>query len=326
MSLVPKPHIPFFRSAKDFSNFFTSSKTTSTVSVALGNFDGVHLGHQSLIENLASSSNSKESSAFKLVMSLRPHPKKYFSNSFKILSSLEEKIEALRDAGCTHYVEERFTKDFRDLSPEDFVQHIVLDQLRASNVVVGEDYRFGKSRGGDAEFILKLSKKLNFGVTIVPDFNKSQVRVSSGRVKELLAEGLVDEVSELLGRDFSIIGRVVSGGKRGDSLTGFPTINFRRRCDLITPADGVYVSLLQHGGELRPSVTNIGLRPSVDGHNRFIETHILEGSIGEVYGQKFKVFLKERLRDELKFSSIEELRKAISLDVKKAKEWFKSNG
>ncbi len=296
------------------------------MSVALGNFDGVHLGHQCLIDNLLATSPSTRESCLKLVMSFRPHPKKFFTDSFKTLSSLEEKLEALREAGCTHYVEERFTKKFSELTPEGFLENIVLGQLQANKVVVGEDYRFGKSRSGDAELLLKLSKKLNFEALIVSDLNKGEARVSSGRIKELLGQGLVSKCSELLGRDYSVIGRVVSGGKRGDSLTGFPTVNFRRREDLITPADGVYVSLLEEGGELRPSVTNIGLRPSVDGHNRFIETHILQGSIGDVYGQKFKVVLKERLRDELKFSSINELRKAISLDVEKAKQWFEANG
>jgi len=311
----------FFRTASSFSSEKRSSKA-ATVAVALGNFDAVHLGHQKLISEIGHAD-------YRVVLSLRPHPKKIFSEkNFKLVSSLEEKLEALASSGCTHYVEERFSPDFRELEPEEFLNMVIKNKLSASRVVIGEDYKFGRERAGNATSVVDFGNNNGFETVVVSDLNcQEEERISTGRIKDLLQAGQVKEAGKMLGRDYSMIGKVVSGGRRGSSITGFPTVNFKRKCSLISPADGVYISLLQDTeGMWYPAVTNIGIRPTISGEERFIESHLIDQDLPELYGIKLRLRLKKRLREEKKFSSVEELKKAIAADVEQARSWFKKNG
>jgi riboflavin kinase / FMN adenylyltransferase len=262
--------------------------------VALGTFDGVHLGHRRVIEAALAAGPEPT------VVTFDPHPRTALGNRVELLMSLERRLELLDGLGVETTVVVEFTLDVARLEPEEFAQH-VLRPMGAEIVVAGEDFRFGRGRSGD----LGLLKRLGFEIVPVPLLEG----VSSSRIRELVAEGDVEEAAKLLGRPVEVEGIVVAGDARGGTL-GFPTANLGIRPELLVPKNGIYAGA---AGEHRAAVS-VGTNPHYGGRERRVEAHLLDFK-GDLYGRRLVVQLWRRLRDEAAFDSEEELVAQIARDV-----------
>jgi riboflavin kinase/FMN adenylyltransferase len=262
--------------------------------VALGTFDGVHLGHRRVIEAALAAGPEPT------VLTFDPHPRTALGNRVELLSSLERRLELLDRLGVETTMIVEFTLDVARLEPEEFAQH-VLRPMGTEVVVAGEDFRFGRGRSGD----LELLKRLGFETVPVAILEG----VSSSRIRELVAEGDVEDAAKLLGRPVEVEGVVVAGDARGGTL-GFPTANLGIRPELLVPRNGIYAGA---AGEHRAAVS-IGTNPHYGGRERRVEAHLLDFE-GDLYGRRLVVELWRRLRDEAAFDSEEDLIGQIALDV-----------
>ena len=261
---------------------------------ALGTFDGVHLGHRRVIEAALAAGPEPT------VVTFDPHPRTALGNRVELLTSLERRLELLRELGVEATVLVEFTLDLARLEPEEFAKQ-VLRPIGAEIVVAGEDFRFGRGRTGD----LELLGRLGFETVPVPILEG----VSSSRIRELVAPGDVEGAARLLGRPVEVEGTVVTGDARGGTL-GFPTANLGVRPELLVPANGIYAGST---GEHRAAVS-IGTNPHYGGRERRIEAHLLDFD-GDLYGQRLVVQLWERLRDEAAFDTEDDLIAQIGRDV-----------
>lgn len=303
----------------------------SIVGVTIGNFDGIHLGHQKLFFELQSKleelSLKLKKPIIKIVISFRPHPRQVLSNidretanrteSFFSVMSFHAKCSALASYGFDFYFPIRFTKMFSQVSAENFVEKYLVKGLNASLVVVGNDWTFGAERMGNVELLKKLGEKFNFDCGIVNEVVVENQRVSTGVIKKHLAAGNLDIIKNLLARDFSIVGKVVAGAKRGREL-GFPTANINLKKQLILPT-GVYVCNVYYQNRHIPAIANLGIRPTFDGDSKVLEVHLLDNNNYQLYSKYLEVAFIEKIRDEKKFSSKGELVKQIRLDIEKAR-------
>jgi riboflavin kinase / FMN adenylyltransferase len=266
--------------------------------VALGTFDGVHRGHRRVLET------ARETGLTSTVVTFDPHPRTALGNLVSLLSTLERRLELIAETGVDETVVVEFTLDLARLEPEEFAQH-VLRPLGTQVVVAGEDFRFGHGRKGDLDVLAGLG----FEVTPVPLLEG----VSSSRIRELVADGAVEDAAGLLGRPVEVEGRVVTGNARGGTL-GFPTANLAVQPDLIVPAFGIYAgSTLDHRAAI-----SIGTNPHYGGRERRVEAFVLDFE-GDLYGRRLIVELWRRLRDEQAFASEEELVDQIARDVEETR-------
>ena len=261
---------------------------------ALGTFDGVHLGHRRVIDAALAAGPEPT------VVTFDPHPRTALGNRVELLTSLERRLELLSELGVEATVLVEFTLDLARLEPEEFAKE-VLRPIGAEVIVAGEDFRFGRGRTGD----LELLERLGFEIVAVPIVEG----VSSSRIRELVAEGSVEDAAKLLGRPVEVEGTVVAGDARGGTL-GFPTANLGIRPELLVPANGIYAGA---AAESRAAVS-IGTNPHYGGRERRVEAHLLDFA-GDLYGQRLIVELWERLRDEAAFESEAELIAQIGRDV-----------
>ena len=266
--------------------------------VALGTFDGVHLGHRRVIDAALAAGPEPT------VVTFDPHPRTALGNRVELLTSLERRLELLDELGVQTTLIVEFTLDVARLEPQAFAQE-VLRKIGAEIAVAGEDFRFGRGRTGD----LALLEQLGFETVSVPILEG----VSSSRIRELVAEGDVEAAAKLLGRPVEVDGTVVTGEARGGTL-GFPTANLDIRPELLVPANGIYAGA---AGEHRAAVS-IGTNPHYGGRERRVEAHLLDFE-GDLYGERLVVQLWERLRDEAAFDSEADLIAQIGRDVEAAR-------
>lgn len=281
--------------------------------VAIGNFDGLHRGHQALFSR--AKERARERNAKAAVLTFEPHPAKLLAPRFAppLILTLEEKLEGIARQGLDAVVVQPFDRAFAGTSPRAFVEEILIGSLGVSGVVVGPDFSFGHKGAGKVEDLEAWLAPHGVTVDVVPAVTEGGMVCSSSKVRELVREGRVDAAAILLGRTYSITGVVEDGDKRGRRMK-VPTANLKTARELL-PKIGVYATgaKLEDGEELA-SVTNVGLRPTFDGEGVRIEAHLLEFD-GELYGRPLELFFYERLRDEQKFASADELREQIAKDV-----------
>lgn len=291
--------------------------------LAIGNFDGVHKGHQALLHEVVEAARTRF--LCPSVLTFEPHPREYFNpaQAPRRVLSLHDKVEAILAAGIRRVYILKFDEKLAALSPEDFVYKILVEGLHARWVTVGENFRFGERRLGDIQTLEELGRKFHFEVHPMPMVFHSQAPVSSSRIRHALSEGNLHDANLMLGRPYAISGKVLHGRQLGRKL-GFPTLNQR-----ILPAyskarpavEGVY-AVKAHGIANRPieGVACIGRRPTVDDHGEYLlETHLFNFH-EDLYDKIVKVELIAKIRDEKKFNSLEELAKAIEEDQIKAKQ------
>jgi riboflavin kinase/FMN adenylyltransferase len=279
--------------------------------VTIGNFDGVHLGHQALLTEVKKRAHDlKLESA---VITFEPNPKDYFSQNKPQtrISSLREKIELFNEIKIDRVHIIKFNQEFSKVTANEFIS-VLIKQLKVKEIVVGEDFCFGRGREGGIKQLSASSMKLNIKNKILMDGK----RISSTLIRNLLANDKLDEANKYIGRPYSISGKVVHGEKRGRKI-GFPTANIHMRHNR-PPLKGVFaVKFQNHFG-----VANLGIRPSIKGEKKLqLEVHLLNFS-SDLYGQHVSVIFLKKLRDEKKFKSLDELKEQIKLDVIKAKLFF----
>lgn len=290
--------------------------------VTIGNFDGVHLGHQALLRETVN--RARELGVPSLVMTFEPHPFEFFNqekNTIPRLTRMREKYLALSACGVDNVLIIPFNQELAGKSASEFVREYLAESLRPVHVIVGDDFRFGRDRQGSIDMLTELGKQYGFTASAMPTFMIEGERVSSTRVRKVLKEGDHQLVRKLLGRPYSMQGRVRAGDQLGRQW-GFPTANiFLQRS--LTPLMGIY-TVLVHGvaDHPWPGAANLGVRPTVDGTRTLLEVHLLDFN-QDIYGRYVEVEFCEKLRDEVRYPTIELLKEQIAKDVAVSREYFK---
>ncbi|BBB31867.1 riboflavin kinase / FMN adenylyltransferase [Thermotomaculum hydrothermale] len=305
----------FFHRESDFS--------LNASVVTIGNFDGVHLGHQKII-NLAKESAEKMQLPL-VVVSFDPHPGKvlYPANAPKLIKTRKQKRDLLRKMGVDYFYVINFTPSFAKKSPEEFVDEVLIDSLGAKKVFVGFNFAFGRDRSGDLSFLKKQGEKKGFDVIAVPPVKVDGEIVSSSLIRKLLEEGMVKKANKFLGRHYYLEGIVIHGEQRGRKI-GFPTANIITENELV-PRLGVYASYTKLNSINYPSITNIGYKPTFGSEKIIVETYIFDFD-REIYGELIEVKFVDFIRPEKKFSGVDELVKEIKANCEQCKNILKRNG
>jgi riboflavin kinase / FMN adenylyltransferase len=288
--------------------------------LTLGVFDGLHLGHQLIMKTVVD--RAREAGAVPTVITFDPHPRAVLhpQSAPPLLQTFDQKIEGFGVLGIEQTIVVRFTKEFANVSAANFINDVVMDRLHAREVYLGKGFAFGHNREGNIELLKQLGGDLGFVAGEVPEVRFRGQRVSSSKIRELLARGQVNLARRMLGRPYGVEGRVERGAERGRKL-GFPTANLHPH-NRVIPRNGVYVTGTLIDGQWRRSVTNIGLRPTFgDASEPSVETFVLNWD-GDLYGDVVRVRFLYRLRDERKFSSVDELTRQIQTDVARAEGYF----
>jgi riboflavin kinase/FMN adenylyltransferase len=288
--------------------------------VTVGNFDGVHLGHQALVQMLLERARRLDLPA--VVLTFEPQPQEYFApqSAPARLTSLREKCLAFGRLGVDQIICLRFDSRLAALGPREFVAELLVNRLETRELIVGDDFRFGRDRAGDLALLEDLSHEYGFVLDSAPTCRVRSERVSSTRVRQALAAGDLELAVELIGRRYSLAGRVVHGDKRGRQL-GFPTLNVPLR-RLRAPLEGVFVSRAGGLGRgLLPAVSYVGTRPVFGGGQLLVETHVLDFD-EDCYGVAIEVEFLLKLRDDQPFRSSAELAAQIAEDVESARRYF----
>lgn len=288
--------------------------------VTIGNFDGVHKGHQQLIQQLVSDAHQLNISS--VLLTFEPHPTELFLPNKPVarLMRVSEKWAMIESLQVDYFYCARFSKALAQLSPEAFVKKILVDQLGAKKVIVGDDFRFGAKRAGDVDLLKKLGEKYHFSVDAMSQLMLHNDRISSSRVREAIWQGNFDYAHALTGHPFLLSGKVAYGNQIGRQL-GFPTANIYLRRKKV-PLMGIFVVRI-HGlhNKILPGVASVGLRPTFNGKQIILEVYLFDFD-EFIYGKKITVEFLAKIRDEIKFDSIELLIEHIKKDVEIAKQYF----
>ena len=289
--------------------------------LTLGNFDGVHLGHQAIFRMLKE--RAREMNGTSIVYTFVPHPMRVIApeRAPKLLTNYKEKIKLIEESGIDVIICTNFTKEFANISAEDFVKEILCNTLNVKEIFIGSNYLFGKGRKGSPELLKKLGKECGFSVTVINEIGIDNSALSSSRIRTLIAKGRVDEAMKFLGRYYSVDGIVIEGAKRGKSLLNTPTANLLTANELL-PKDGVYAVTVDVDGKVYGGATNIGHNPTFDDKKFSFETHILDFE-GQLLGKTLRVYFIKRIRDEMKFSSVEELGTQMRKDIEEIRNILK---
>lgn len=286
--------------------------------VTIGNFDGVHLGHQILFSEVVSRAYRNKGTS--VAVTFEPHPLKVVRPDIglKLISTPEQKKELIALANIDVLIILPFTREFANTPAETFVDQVLLKAIGVRDLVVGYDYAFGKSRQGDIPFLKEQGKAKGFTVSVVEPYYVEGMLASSTKIRELVGLGKMKDVKKLLGRYYQIRGEVKMGQQRGGPLLGFPTANLAIAEEDLCPRLGVYVTQVIYDGKCYGGVLNIGYNPTFAGSGLSAETHIFDFN-QDIYGKPIKINLLRFLREEKKFSGPEELAAQIALDVADAK-------
>lgn len=286
----------------------TDSRKTA---IAVGNFDGIHLGHQLIFRLL--SELAKTQGLRSLILTFHPNPKIFFGRDLPLIFTHEQKKEALGKQNVDDFVFVPFA-EIADLSATDFLQSVLLGKFRMDTLVVGENFRFGSGRSGSIDFLKQSAASMDFKLKVVPPLMINNDRISSSRIRDMLNRGEVDDASRFLGRDYFIDGRVVEGARRGREL-GFPTINLETENSLLPR--GVFATWVEWKDRRWPSVTNIGYSPTFSREFKKVETHILDFD-EQIYHQRVRIYFKRKIREEFRFKDGAELVEQIRKDIRTA--------
>jgi riboflavin kinase/FMN adenylyltransferase len=288
--------------------------------VTIGNFDGVHLGHQMLFCEVVNKAHISHGTS--VAITFAPHPLQVVRPDIglKLISTCDQKRELIALANIDILVIIPFTRDFASMTAEDFVDNILISKIGVYELVVGYDYAFGKGRQGNIDFLKKQGSQKKFMVSVIEPYYVEDMLVSSTMVRQLVSEGRMRDVNKLLGRNYQIRGEVKIGKQRGGKLLGFPTANLHITSDDLCPKHGVYVTQVIYDGKCYGGVLNIGRNPTFEETDSIsAETHIFDFN-QDIYGKPIKINLLRYLRGEKKFSGPQELSAQIHQDIIQAKD------
>jgi riboflavin kinase / FMN adenylyltransferase len=292
--------------------------------VTSGTFDGVHIGHQKILNRLKEIAQTYSGET--VVITFWPHPRLVLhpeETSLKLLNTFEEKAELLKDHGINHLVRIPFTKEFSQLSSEEFISKILVETIGTKKLVIGYDHHFGKNREGSFDQLKENAPKYGFEVEEIPRQDVDHIGVSSSIIRRALEEGDIETATPLLGKPYSLTGRVVPGDKLGRIL-GFPTANIEidTRYKLI-PSDGIYAVTVRYEHDAFNGMMYIGNRPTINGSKRNIEVNIFDFNT-DIYGESITIYFHKLLRQDSKFHDLEELKRQLFQDKETALKYLQS--
>ncbi|MDQ3322462.1 MAG: bifunctional riboflavin kinase/FAD synthetase [Acidobacteriota bacterium] len=292
--------------------------------LTLGVFDGLHLGHQRIMQTVVERARATRS--VPTAITFDPHPRSvlYPKDAPPLLQTLDQRLAAFEVMGIEQAIVIRFDKDFAAQDAEKFLRETVVERLQSKEVYLGKGFAFGKNRGGNIESLKKLSRELGFVAAEVDEVTLRGQRISSSKIRQLLTDGLVNLARRMLGRPYGVEGQIVRGEQRGRTI-GFPTANLKP-VNRVIPKFGVYATATLIENKWRRSITNVGVRPTFEGEKEpSIETYIFDYA-GDLYGDVLRVRFLHRIRDERKFNGIEELKMQIAADSETALDYFSHEG
>ncbi|MES2296982.1 MAG: bifunctional riboflavin kinase/FAD synthetase [Pseudomonadota bacterium] len=302
-----------------------NDRARAPCALTIGNFDGVHRGHQALLEQVRGAAAGLGLEA--AVMTFEPHPREFFAQRLNDpskapcrIANLRDKLQSLSNAGIDRVIVEHFNAHFAAIAPRDFTERVLVQGLHVKWLMVGDDFRYGARREGTVESLIEEGRRLGFAVHTLPAVLHAQQRISSSAVRAALAQGDFAHAEQLLGHPYAISGHVVHGQKLGRTL-GFPTLNLRVRH---RPAlSGIFVVRVHGlGAQTLAAVASLGVRPTVDDSGRvLLEVHLLDTALS-CYGKLVQVEFLQKIRDEEKFSDLASLTSAIAQDADQARAWF----
>ena len=299
-------------------NDFTTTKKTI---VTLGTFDGVHIGHNAILDKICKV--AKHENLESVILTFFPHPRKIVSNNYdiKLLNTIEEKSVLLEKIGIQNFIVHPFDKTFSELSPREFVTQVLVEKLNIQKIIIGHDHKFGKDRAADFNDLINFGKEFGFEVEEISAQQINEVSVSSTKIRNSLLEGNISLANDYLGYPYVLTGNVVKGNQLGRTI-GFPTANIQIPEEYkLIPKNGVYIVTANVLDQNVFGMMNIGVKPTLGENKLSIEVHLLDFD-KDIYNQKIQVNLLERLRDEQKFESFEALKSQIESDKHNTIEYF----
>jgi len=294
-------------------------KLTNNTILTIGTFDGVHLGHKKILNQLL---QKKQETGFEtFVFTFDPHPRKVLfpeQSDLKLITETEEKINLLNQSGIDHVLLYPFNKTFSEISPEDYISNLLVAKLKAKYIIVGYDHRFGKNRAGNLELLLSFSEKYNYKVIEIAAEDIDSINISSTQIRKAIEAGEIQKANQFLGYDFFVTGKVIEGKKLGRTI-GFPTANIiLDSADKIIPKQGVYAVNATIRNKTHNGMLNLGINPTVSTNNQLkMEVHLFDFN-ELIYGETIKIEFKERIRDEKKFTDLNQLKEQLHIDKKNA--------
>jgi riboflavin kinase/FMN adenylyltransferase len=301
-------------------NDFTATKKTI---VTLGTFDGVHIGHNAILDKICKV--AKHENLESVILTFFPHPRKIVSNNYdiKLLNTIEEKAILLEKKGIQNFIVHPFDKTFSELSPREFVTQVLVDKLNIQKIIIGHDHKFGKDRAADFNDLINFGKEFGFEVEEISAQQINEVSVSSTRIRNALLEGNVSLAKDYLGYPYVLTGNVVKGNQLGRTI-GFPTANIEIPEEYkLIPKNGVYIVTVNVSNQTVFGMMNIGVKPTLGENKLSIEVHLLDFD-KDIYNQKIQVHILERLRDEQKFESFEALKLQLEVDKQNTIHYFEN--
>ncbi|MEO9485301.1 MAG: bifunctional riboflavin kinase/FAD synthetase [Ekhidna sp.] len=291
--------------------------------VTIGTFDGVHIGHQTILKRLVEEARANNGKS--VLITFWPHPRFILNkdaDKLKLLTTFDEKVEMVNDLGVDYILKIAFTPQFSNLSADEFVRNVLVEYVGTKQLLIGYDHHFGNNREGNIKFLQEHSSKYGFKVNEISKQEIDHIGISSTEIRNALESREIHLANSLLGRNYSIQGKIIDGNKKGKSL-GFPTANIQvHEAYKLLPADGAYAIKAFLKGEEFDGMLNIGFKPTVDGRERTIEAHLFNFD-ENIYGMEMKVEFVKALRKEMKFSSIEALKEQLNKDKELALSFLK---
>lgn len=308
---VDPENMKIIRSLDDFSH------PDHPTAVAIGNFDGVHLGHRKILSFLDKEARANNLSS--LVLTFWPHPGKITNKGhIKLIQTLEQRLEKIGRLQAQTVLILPFTKYLAGMSAQDFLSRIVVDSLKAKIIIVGENFRFGKDRKGNIKTLHSLAARYHFSIHSIPSISIQKTMVSSSKIRLHIEKGEIRKANDFLGAPFEIEGQVIKGTSRGRNL-GFPTANICTENEIIP--SGVFITKAMFGGNSYPSITNVGTSPTFDKKDCHIETHIINFR-DNLYGNRVQIQFLDKIRNEKRFDTPENLSRQIRQDLEHAEAYF----
>ncbi|MEG0919509.1 MAG: bifunctional riboflavin kinase/FAD synthetase [Anaerovoracaceae bacterium] len=304
-----------------FNSLEEITKIENTV-IALGNFDGIHLGHQEIIKRTVA--DAKSAGCKSAVFTFANHPRNLLKGKkdVKNILYMDDKQRIIEDLGIDYFFNIPFDEEMMTMDPVLFITDLLMDKLNMREVLCGFNYRFGYKAKGDVQLLVKESLVKGFGIHVLEPFKIDHMVVSSTLIRNYISDGNMQMAKKLLGRAYSIGGEVVVGNRLGKSI-GFPTSNLNIDEGMVSPPNGVYITECFYNGVLYPSITNVGRKPTIGTYNKNVETHIFNFD-KELYGKQIRVDFLEKLREEREFESIEALSKEIMANCITAKAYHRT--
>ena len=302
-----------------FNEFTTTKKTI----VTLGTFDGVHVGHNAILEQICKAAQQENLES--VILTFFPHPRLIVSNNYdiKLLNTIDEKSNLLEKKGIQNFIIHPFDKTFSELSPREFVSQVLVEKLNIHKIIIGHDHKFGKNRAADFNDLINFGKEFGFEVEEISAQQINEVSVSSTKIRNALLEGNITLANEYLGYSYILSGNVVKGNQLGRTI-GFPTANIEISEDYkLIPKKGVYIVTVIVNSQTVFGMMNIGVKPTLGENKLSIEVHLLHFE-ADIYHQKIQVNILERLRDEYKFETFENLKSQLQLDKQNTIHYFEN--